>query len=68
MYKFVDNEQSSDFQGFAYRNKYGSEEYVNLLESIVEICVDSVEVEIYYEDLPKLIKALQEAYDYKGIK
>ncbi|MGZ8888085.1 MAG: hypothetical protein ACXW1D_00850 [Halobacteriota archaeon] len=70
MYKNVD-EEGSAYEGFSYKNLHGHLEYVKLLgdyNDLVEISLDldGPGTEIYKKDIPKLIRALQAAYDYKG--
>lgn len=69
MYKNIDDENPT-YEGFYYCNKFGHKEYVKLhsIENIVEITLELEDdgTQIYKEDIPKLIRALQAAYDYKG--
>ena len=67
MYKRVDCESEDIIEGFSYMNLYDEEEFVGLVRSdnLVKIEVDGEYVYIYDQDIPKLIKALQAAYDYK---
>lgn len=60
------DEDCSDVTGYSYLNKNGDSEIVEMMHDYVIIsdsCLDTSE--IYYEDIPKLIKALQAAYAYK---
>ena len=67
MFKSIDPEEDSALEGFKYYNKFGDEEYVEFSSGTVLVKDDSgQDIEIYVEDIPKLIKALQLAYDYKG--
>jgi hypothetical protein len=65
MFKRVDAEET--VSGFSYENRHGNIECVKLGESCVQaIYEDGCEISLFfYEDIPKLIKALQAAYDYK---
>lgn len=64
MYKRVDAPQS-DLEGFSYLNKNGNEEYVKVENTNwANIFIIDGGVDVYYEDIPNLIKALQAAYDY----
>jgi len=71
MYKRVDVEDEV-VEGFSYRNHHGEIEIVGLdLESTLYVSINSSEgdvVHLYKEDIPKLIKALQAAYDHKQEK
>jgi len=67
----VDNTEVTDnVQQFGYKNKYGIVEYigVDLLghEDTVEIADEQGDYiqHIYIEDIPKMIKALQAAYNF----
>lgn len=64
---FVDNPVS--VQGFAYTNIKGKMEYVNadtLYEHFELLDENNEDISrLYYEDIPKLILALQAAYDFK---
>ena len=69
MFVCVDECEGGEVDGFSYTNKFGALELVKcgtLEDEAVEI-VDSSSglVEIYYEDIPRLIKALKAAYKYK---
>lgn len=62
-----DPETESAIEGFSYLSKSGYEESVRLsAASYVSIYEsnDAQHVDIYNEDIPKLIKALQAAYDH----
>ena len=67
MYKRVDCESEDIIEGFSYLNLYGEEEFVGMDrdDSTIKIEVDGEHIYIYDQDIPKLIKALQAAYDYK---
>ena len=67
MYKRVDCESEDNLEEFSYMNLYDEEEFVGLVryERYVSITADGEYVYIYDQDIPKLIKALQAAYDYK---
>jgi hypothetical protein len=62
MLKFVD--QQEEVEGFAYTSLYGAIEIVEMGGSVVEIQANHVNVEIYYEDIPNLIKALEAAHKH----
>lgn len=52
-------------EGFSYNNKCGNLEKVVILHSTVKIePTGGYSCEVYYEDVPRLILALQAAYDY----
>lgn len=52
--------------GYSYSNKNDDIETVEMMHTYVIISDSSLDTsEIYYEDIPNLIKALQAAYDYK---
>jgi len=67
MYKRVDCDGEDYIEGFSYLNLYDEEESVELVkgERYVIVRADGDKVGIYDKDIPKLIKALQAAYDYK---
>jgi hypothetical protein len=70
MLKRVDTDVETKITGFSYLNQDGCEESVSFNDSssltlAVSLDQDS-EQWIYKEDIPKLIKALQAAYDFKG--
>ncbi len=71
MFKRIDDE-SEPLEGFSYISDGGDLETVELIggnssKSHVIITNDcGCNVDIYTVDIPKLIKALQAAYDYKG--
>ena len=69
MFRFVDTIDSiDDFEGFAFTNMDGgcSKVWVDQFETIALFdTVGDAESEYAVEDIPKLIKALQAAYDYK---
>jgi len=68
---FVDKDggEARTVEQFAYTNKTGTVEYVEASKE--ELAVDLLDFDrdkvsnIYYEDIPKLILALQAAYDFK---
>lgn len=66
MYKRVDESSEDVIEGFSYVNKLGEAEFVDfsLAEGVVDISVESHSISIYTSDIPKLILALQAAYDY----
>ena len=67
MFKHVDITSSEKRKGFSYLNRDGDEEFVSLPNgpyNIVTIYTDE-NVDIYKEDIPKLIKALEAVYNYK---
>lgn len=73
MYKRVDNGAEDQIvQGFSYSNKVGVIEYVEMhdwKESNAHVGINDGDEEscyIFKEDIPKLILALQAAYDFKG--
>jgi len=68
MFKRVDITGDEELEGFSYINKDGDEESVSLPDGIdvVTISVDNYKTYIYKEDIPKLIKALEAVYNYKG--
>jgi hypothetical protein len=66
MYQRVDSEQKGTLEGFSYFNIYNEEEFVTITcEEITSIDIDGDSVSVYDKDIPKLINALQAAYDYK---
>lgn len=71
---FVDNteERSKTHERFAYKNKSDGVELVNANINYPAIEIQNIAGEriscIYYEDIPKLILALQAAYDFKFIE
>jgi hypothetical protein len=68
MFKRVDREvQPENIEGYSYENKHGYEEKVVMKEGWVNVTQsDETFIEIYYEDIPNLIKALQAAYKHKA--
>lgn len=66
MFIKIDEEQEQ-LDGFSYSNAHGGIEVVKMEKAWVVFEDDyAAQVsEIYYADIPKLIKALQMAYDYK---
>lgn len=67
MYKRVDGSQEVEITGFSYSNKHGHVEVVKVNHGCTYVAVQEgdKEVFIYDEDIPKLIKALQEAHNLK---
>ena len=74
MYVSVDDDQAPTFtEGYCYTNQNGAVEYVKM-DGNINVDYRTVYVEdsmgqyceIYANDIPKLIKALQAAYDHKG--
>jgi hypothetical protein len=68
MFKHIDAPTKEVVEGFCYTNIHGTEESVEytggFTNKTVRInCGDSRQ--IYLADIPKVIKALQMAYDYK---
>ena len=65
MFVRVDEADKEPIEGFSYFNLDGDEEQVALCGNCVNI-VDSMFdfASVYVEDIPKLIKALQAAYDH----
>lgn len=72
---FIDIEDNSPapVEGYCYTNRDGSMEYVRLGTANQQFgdtiyIEDNLEqsCEIYTKDIPKLIKALQAAYNHKG--
>jgi hypothetical protein len=61
--------EARDVEQFAYTNQTGLIEYAEASKqesTVILFDVDKERVsEIYYEDIPKLILALQAAYDFK---
>lgn len=66
MFVRVDNEDSPVVEGFSYINRDGDEEQVEIYnDELIEINGSgSSHLPIYSKDIPKLIKALQAAYDH----
>lgn len=66
MYKKID-ETIERIEGFEYSNKFGAIERVKFLHDTVVFEDDEGDElrAFYLDDIPKLIKALQAAYDYK---
>lgn len=61
------DEDTTACSGFCYKNMCGSIENVVVGSGYVyftDECGDNINA-VYYEDIPKMIKALQAAYDYK---
>jgi len=69
MIKHIDKDYDATIEGFAYTNQDGDIEEVVYDWDMVTIrygCEDGGSCsEIYINDIPKLIKALQAAYDYR---
>jgi len=68
MYKRVDGiEEDEIIEGFTYENKLSSIETVlmesNFFVQLIESEGDGMS-QVYYEDIPNLIKALQAVYDH----
>lgn len=66
MFKRIDIEESQQIDGYSYENLDGMIECISLSNgSVVEILTEdgSGLHEIYTKDIPKLIIALQAAYD-----
>lgn len=66
MYKQVDLEEVEvELEGFSYLNKHGTEEYVKFYPNsqfgMIQILYN---VGIFIEDIPKLQKALEAAYNH----
>lgn len=70
MYKRIDIDVSQVIEGFSYANVHGNIESVVFEYDMVTLQdSDSAMSTVYIKDIPKLIKALQSAYDYyKGDK
>jgi hypothetical protein len=68
MFKRVDEQEPRvQIDGFSYMNTNGSLEYVHCGTGIIEVEDSSGgKAVIWREDVPKLILALQAAYDHKG--
>lgn len=69
MFKRVDIVDNEKLKGFSYINKDGDEESVSLPvrpSNIVTISIDRCDSVVYKDDIPKLIKALEAVYNYKG--
>ncbi len=72
---FVDNVSQKDvrmWEEFAYKNIHGNIELVNANKSDSFVALMEADESlresfsrVYYEDIPKLILALQAAYDFK---
>lgn len=71
MFVRVDDGDDKEIEGFSYENRFGDIEVVHCgsgqpnAVDIVDSLGDSVSVSVYYEDIPKLIKALRTAYKHK---
>ena len=67
MFKRITEKDEGPFEGYVYLNNDGYDEYVEVSSSaavkIVTYCGGNAV--IYTEDIPKLIKALQMAYNYQ---
>ena len=67
MFVRVDDNSNVEVEGFSYLTKTGLEEKVKLTSDYYVTIWESAErrtIDIYTEDIPKLIKALQAAYDH----
>lgn len=65
MFKRVDVDEGN-IEGFSYLNRWDELEVVKLGGDVVRIKVDGHnELPIFLSDIPKLIKALQAAYEHK---
>lgn len=65
MFKRIDVDvPEGKFEGFSYANEDGDLEFVHVLDGggIIKI---EYNVGVYKRDIPKLIKALQAAYEHK---
>lgn len=71
MFKRVDDEVGGKLEGFSYLSSAGREEFVELCswdDTIVSLYADGSKIELYVDDIPNMIKALQAAYDHnKGL-
>ena len=69
MYVRVDEVSDDEpIQGFSYESEKGGIEVVSLEDTTVNFMYEDGEqilAGIYYEDIPKLIKALEAAYEHK---
>jgi hypothetical protein len=66
MFKRITEVDEGPFEGYVYTSDDGSDEYVLVdVGASATIRVAGNEVTIYYNDIPKLINALQMAYEYK---
>lgn len=70
MYKRVDGTVGDEeLEGFSYLNLFDEEEFVTVVgDDIVAVRIGCSSVHVFDQDIPKLIKALQAAYDYKVLK
>lgn len=67
MFVRVDGSKEDKINSFEYLNQEGKVEKVQILSSQVRICdTTKGSVTIFYEDVPNLIKALEEAYKHMG--
>lgn len=67
MYKRVDIDEQESIDGFSYNNYDGDLEIVKFFgtEAVTLVYGDSCQVAtIYIEDIPKLVKALEAAYEH----
>ncbi len=65
MYKSVDQPSEQNIEGFSYMNKNGKTELVVLYQNWVSLAFEedmSDMNQIYYQDIPKTIKALEAAH------
>jgi len=63
-FKRIDFDDST-LEGFSYENKSGEVEQVEINTYWATVRATGEKVDVYYEDIPNLIKALQAAYDHK---
>lgn len=70
MYKRVDGTAGGEeLEGFSYLNLFDEEEFVTVVgDDTVAVRIGYSSVHVFDKDIPKLIKALQAAYDYKVLK
>lgn len=66
MFKSIDKESADEIEGFSYTNADDEKEYVELDWSYVILKDGSGSPldMIYYKDIPKMILALQAAYEH----
>ena len=65
MFKRVDITVDEEIQGFSYMNLNGDEEFVSF--DMCGVCIEDSAgdtVGIFVQDIPKLVKALEEAYNH----
>lgn len=64
--KRVDVEGDVKIEGYSYENICGGIEHVTIPDKgVVDVWAEADYVSIYTEDIPKLIKALEAAYNHK---